>query len=215
MAYDHEEQEQLATMKAWWRKYGNLITWSLIVILGGYAAWTGWNAYQRNQSTQAAQLYESVQQALESGDNTKVQRAVADMQDRFGKTLYASMSGLAAAKSAVVVGDNKTAKAQLQWVIDHAKDEGYQSIAKVRLAGLLLDEKSYDQGLKLLAGVKPAEFAALVADRKGDILVAQDKLVEARSAYQEALDQTDEKDPARPLIQIKLDALGGSGKKAA
>jgi predicted negative regulator of RcsB-dependent stress response len=120
------------------------------------------------------------------------------------------MSGLAAAKAAFEANDLKTAKAQLQWVADNGRDAEYKALARIRLAGILLDEKSYDEGLKVLSGDFPPEFAGAVADRKGDILAAQNKLAEARAAYQSALEKTDPKNPARQLIQLKLDALGGS-----
>ncbi|GAA4034471.1 tetratricopeptide repeat protein [Actimicrobium antarcticum] len=215
MAYDHEEQEQMASLRAWWNQYGNLATWALTIVLAGYAAWSGWNYYQRNQTTQAAQLYNALQDAVTAKNNALVQRAATDMQDRFVRTSYAQMSALFAAKSAMDANDLKTAKAQLQWVIDHGVDAEYQAIAKIRLAGILLDEKAYDDGLKLLAGEFPAQFAADVADRKGDLLVAQNKLDEARSAYQLALDKAEQKNPGRQLIQLKLDAIGGATVKAA
>ncbi len=99
-------------------------------------------------------------------------------------------------------------------MIDHGADE-YAAVAKVRLAGILLDEKSYDEGLKVLSGEFPASFESMAADRKGDILVAQNKIAEARAAYQLALDKSDQKNPNRQMIQVKLDAIGGSPAKAA
>jgi predicted negative regulator of RcsB-dependent stress response len=47
--------------------------------------------------------------------------------------------------------------------------------------------------------------------------VAQNKLPEARTAYQSALDKMDKKHPGRQIVQIKLDAIGGApaGAKAA
>lgn len=214
MAYDLEEQEQLATLKAWWNQYGNLITWLLIIALASYAAWNGWNYYQRSQAAQASQLYEELQKAATSKDNAKVQRAASDMTAKFSGTAYAQMAALAAAKTAFEANDLKAAKAQLQWVIENGTDE-YKAIAKIRLAGILLDEKAFDEGLKLLSGEFPDYFAAAVADRKGDILTAQSKIDDARAAYKLALDKTDEKNPARQLIQLKLDALGGAATKAA
>jgi predicted negative regulator of RcsB-dependent stress response len=212
MAYDLEEQEQLDTLKAWWKQYGNLVTWLLIVALAGYAAWNTW---QRNQSAQAALLYEELEKAVAAKDNGKVQRAATDLSDKFGKTAYAQMGALAAAKAAFDTNDLKTAKAQLQTVIDKGSDEEYKAVARIRLAGILLDEKAYDDGLKLLAGDFPAQFASAVADRKGDILTAQNKIEEARAAYKMALDKTDQKNPGRQLIQLKLDAIGGAPAKAA
>ncbi|OGB23415.1 MAG: hypothetical protein A3I66_01765 [Burkholderiales bacterium RIFCSPLOWO2_02_FULL_57_36] len=215
MAYDHDEQEQLDTLKAWWNQYGNLVTWLLIIALSVYAGWTGWNYYQRNQAIQASLLHEELQKAVAAKDQAKVQRAATDMQDKFGRTAYAQMSGLAAAKAAFDAGDLKTAKAQLQWVIDNGRDDEYKAVAKIRLAGILLDEKAYDDGLKLLSGDFPAAFASNVADRKGDILIAQGKVEEARAAYQLALEKTDQKNPGRQLIQLKLDAIGGAAAKPA
>ncbi|WP_050477227.1 YfgM family protein [Herbaspirillum rhizosphaerae] len=215
MAYDLEEQEQLASIKAWWSKYGNLLTWVLIIALAAYAAWSGWNIYQNKQSQQASQLYDEQQRAVEAKDNAKVLRAATDMQEKFSGTAYAQMSALVSAKVAFDANDSETAKKQLQWVIDHGRDAEYKAIASIRLAGVLLDAKAYDDALKLLSGDFPAQFAGAVADRKGDILVAQDKRDDARAAYQLALDKTDQRSPGRQLIQLKLDAIGGAPAKAA
>ena len=208
MAYDLEEQEQIASLKAWWEKYGNLTSWVVIAGLAAYSGFNGWNYYQRNQATQAAALYDELTSAVDAKDNAKVLRAAGDMESKFGSTTYAPMSALVAAKSSFDANDVKSAKAQLQWAIEHGGDE-FKSVAKVRLAGVLLDEKAYDEALKVLAGDVPAEFAAAVADRKGDILVAQNKLAEARAAYQAALDASDKKSPGRQLIQLKFEAIGG------
>ncbi|MYM94277.1 YfgM family protein [Duganella vulcania] len=209
MAYDLEEQEQIATLKAWWDKYGNLTSWVLIAGLAAYSGFVGWNKYQGNQAAQASALYDEVQAAVEAKDNAKVLRAAGDMESKFGGTAYAAMSALTAAKSSFEANDLKSAKAQLQWAVEHGGDE-FKAVAKVRLAGLLLDEKAYDEALKVLAGEVAPQFAGSVADRKGDVLAAQNKLTEARAAYQAALEATDKKNPGRQLIQLKLEAIGGS-----
>jgi predicted negative regulator of RcsB-dependent stress response len=213
MAYDLDEQEQLATFKAWWQQYGNLLTWLLIAVLTAYSAWTGWNYYQRSQSTQASQLYEELQKAVTAKDNARVQRAAGDMETRFGSTSYAQMSALMAAKSAFEAGDMNVAKAQLEWTVANG-DAEFKAIAKLRLAGLLLDEKSYDAALVALAGDTLPQFIGNVADRRGDILVAQNKMAQARVAYQAALAATDVKNPGHQLIQLKLDAVGAAAPAA-
>jgi predicted negative regulator of RcsB-dependent stress response len=181
----------------------------LIAGLAAYSGWNGWNYYQRDQAGKASALYDQLQAAVEAKDNAKVLRAAGDMESQFGSTAYAPMAALVAAKSAFDASDLKSAKAQLQWAADHGADE-FKAVAKVRLAGVLLDEKAYDEALKVLAGDVPAQFAGAVADRKGDVLAAQNKLTEARAAYKAALDATDKKNPGRQLIQMKLEAIGGT-----
>jgi predicted negative regulator of RcsB-dependent stress response len=209
MAYDLEEQEQIANFKAFWNRFGNLISWVLIIALGSYAGYNFWNSHQRGKAAEASGLYDQLVAAGQANDNAKVQRMAADIESKYEGTAYAPMAALGAAKTAFDASDLKTAKAQLQWAAGHGDDE-IKSIARLRLSGVLLDEKAYDEALKVLGGDFLPQFAAEVADRKGDVLAAQNKLAEARSAYQAALDKMDKKNPGRQLVQIKLDAIGGA-----
>ena len=196
-------------MQAFWKQYGNLLTWALIIVLASYAGYNFWTYHQRSQASDASVLYDELQKSLTANDNAKVQRIASDVQSKFGGTAYAQMAALGAAKGAFDANDLKTAKTQLQWVVEHGSDE-YKSIAKLRLAGVLLDEKAYDDALKLLGTGFGAQFGAAVADRKGDVLVAQNKLAEARAAYVAAYAAMDKKDPGRQLVQVKLESIGGS-----
>jgi predicted negative regulator of RcsB-dependent stress response len=209
MAYDLEEQEQIANFKAFWNRFGNLISWVLIIALASYAGWNFWQSHQRTQTAEASGLYDELVNSAQASDNAKVQRIAGDVESKFGSTAYAQMGALAAAKSAFDANDLKTTKAQLQWAIDHGNDE-YKAVARLRMSGVLLDEKAYDQALTLLNGDFLPQFAAEVQDRKGDVLVAQNKIAEARTAYQAALDKMDKKHPGRQITQIKLDAIGGT-----
>jgi predicted negative regulator of RcsB-dependent stress response len=127
--------------------------------------------------------------------------------DSYGRTVYAPLAALAAAKAAHDAGDLATAKKQLRWIVDQSHHPEFAGIARVRLAGVLLDEKAYDEALQVLAAeVEPAQRVA-VADRRGDVLFAQGKFEEARKAYQQALELAEPGHPLRGLVQLKLDAL--------
>jgi predicted negative regulator of RcsB-dependent stress response len=118
------------------------------------------------------------------------------------------MAALAAAKASFNTGELDEARKNLAWAAEHAKETEMRDVARLRLAGVLLDEKKHDEALKLLE-VKPADsLAGLYADLKGDILVTQGKIPEARGAYQAALDQSERGSTYRATIQLKLDALG-------
>ncbi|KWB57597.1 hypothetical protein WL37_29310 [Burkholderia ubonensis] len=208
MSY-HDEQESIESLKAWWARWGNFTTWIVLAALVVAAGFNGWNFWQRRQAAQASGLYEQVQKAAASNDKATMARAAADMEDKYGGTPYAQMTALAAAKVLYAAGDAAGAKTQLQWAVDHAKDDEYRQIAKLRLASLLLDEKAYDAGLALLSGTPIDAFKGLVADRRGDLLAAQGKADDARAAYKLALDSLPKEDmSARQLVQFKLDALG-------
>jgi predicted negative regulator of RcsB-dependent stress response len=209
MSYQ-DEQESIESVKAWWAKWGNAATWIVLVALVIAAGYNGWNYWQRRQAAEASVLYDHLQQAVNGTDQALVSRVASDMEDKFGGTAYAQMGALAAAKSLYAAGNAAGAKTQLQWVIDHGKDDEYKQIAKLRLALVLLDEKNYDAGLKLLADAPLEAFKGVIADRRGDLFAAQGKRDDARAAYKVALDTLPANDTsARQLVQFKLDALGG------
>ena len=51
--YDLEEQEQIDSLKTWWKMYGNLVSGVLVAASIGVIGWQGWNWYQRGQAAQA------------------------------------------------------------------------------------------------------------------------------------------------------------------
>ena len=206
---DLEEQEQLDELKHFWKQYGNAITWLLIVVLSAFAAWNGYQQWVRSQATQAAGMYDEVERVVATGDVAMAERAFGDMKERFARTVYAQQAGLLLAKLAVDKSKPDVAKSVLTWVAEKSTDDGYAAIAKLRLAGLLIDEKAFDAALKLLEVSPPAEFVALFADRKGDVYTIQSKTTEAKSEYQKAYAAFDERSEYRRLVEIKLNALGG------
>lgn len=207
MAYDLQEQEQLASMKAWWDKYGNFILTTATIVLLAIAAFNGWRWYERREAQQAAVVYDELLRTLDGTDANRKKELGGTLIERYGRTVYAPMAALQMARFYHDAGDNATARAQLQWVIDKSGHNEYVLVARVRLAGVLLDDKAYDEALKVLAVDVPRSHATAFADRRGDVLVAQNKLDEARASYREALDKADAQNPLRNLIQLKLDAL--------
>lgn len=207
--YDLEEQEQLAALKGWWQENGGMVTAAITAVLVALAAWQGWNFYQRNQAVQASGLYDAVQKAARSGDLKQVRNSAGAVIEGYPRTTYAAMAALVSAKAHFQGGDLKTARAQFAWVVENAKDEGLQDIARLRLASVMLDEKALDDALQTLDAKHGAAFDALFLAARGDVLVAQDKKEEARGAYKSALEKADAGDAAlRGSIQLRLDALG-------
>ncbi|MBV7544066.1 tetratricopeptide repeat protein [Acidovorax sp. sic0104] len=205
---DLEEQEQLDQLKHFWNTWGTLISSVVIVVAGSLAAWNGYQYWQARQAGQAAALFDAVDVAARSGDQARVTQAFGDLKSKYAGTVQAAQAGLAVAKVAIDAGNADSAKEALVWVAEHAGDEGLKAIAKLRLASVLMDQKSYDEALKQLAGVAPVEFGAVFADRRGDILVLQGKRSEAVAEYTKAYKGLEEGAEYRRLVEIKLGALG-------
>lgn len=212
---DLEEQEQLDQLKHFWNTYGTLITWVVLIAAGAFVAWNGWLYYQRSQAAQASALYDELERSTQAGDAERVQRVLGDMKERFARTAYAQQAGLLAAKALYEKGKAEESRAALGWVAQNAIDPGYQAVAKLRLAAELLDGKSYDEALKQLSGEVPKEFEPLVADRKGDIYMAQGKRAEAQAEYRKAWTGLGPTSDYRRLVEFKLNAAGVDPKSLA
>jgi predicted negative regulator of RcsB-dependent stress response len=207
---DLEEQEQLDQLKAFWKRYGNLLTWLLIAVLAAYAAWTGWNWWQRDQAVKSGSMFDQLDKAAQAGDADQAGRIFADMKERFPHTAFTEQGGLIAAKVQLDKGQADAALATLTWVGANAAEPEYQTVAKLRAAGVLLDQKKYDDALKQLDGATAPDFAPLVSDRRGDALLAQGKKDDAKAAYTKAWLAMDSKIEYRRLIDAKLTALGAA-----
>jgi predicted negative regulator of RcsB-dependent stress response len=210
MALDLEEQEQLAELKSWWRAHGNLVIGVIIAAMLGFAGWRYWNVYQANQAAQAAGLYETLGKAAQAGDAKALRDANGALVESFPRTLYAPMGALVAARFYYDRNDPKSAKAQLQWVIDRSSSEDLRDLARLRLAAVLLDEKAYDEALKQLEAPHAAAYDAQYGALKGDILAAKGQLAEAKAAYKAVLEKTAPQDAQfAESVRMRLDALGG------
>lgn len=205
---DLEEQEQLDQLKAFWKQYGNLITWTITLALAAFAAWNGWNWWQREQAGKASAMYDELDKSARAGDAERTAGIFKDMRERFQRTAFTEQAGLLTAKVQVEKKQGDAALATLGWVADNAVETEYRTVARLRLAGLLIDGKKYDEALKQLDGAVGKEFEALVADRRGDVLLAQGKTDEAKAAYTQAWKAMDDKVGYRRLIDAKLTSLG-------
>jgi predicted negative regulator of RcsB-dependent stress response len=209
MALDLEEQEQLDELKAWWKQNGKWIIAAVTVFLLATAGWRVWQSWTHKQAAESSALFEKAMQAASMNDAKAVKDVTAQLMEHYARSGYAAPAAWLAGRINAESGDLKSAQAQYEYALEHAKDEGLRRLARLRLAALLLDLKQYDAALAHLGEDPGPAFAGLYADLKGDILAAQGKAGEAKTAYQLALDKLGDKSALKPLVEIKLDGLGG------
>ena len=209
MALDLEEQEQVAELKAWWKQHGTRILAVLAAVALAFGGWQAWRGYDQRQAAEAGALYDSLVQAVQAGDAKALRDASGALAENYPRNLYASMGGLVSARFYFDRDDLKSAKAQLQWVLERSSSEEFRELARLRLAALLLDEEAYDEALKLLESPHAQAYEAQYAALKGDVLVAQNQAEAARAAYRLALEKAGTDSAFRESVRMRLDALGG------
>lgn len=209
MAYDLEQQDTIDELKAFWARWSTLITIVLTIALVAVAGWRGWGWWQIRQAQQAAALNAQMDDALRRGQLEQAAPVAASLMKDHPKSILAALAALRVARAQVDANDTKSAQATLNWAVEHGADPAIRALAKVRLAGILLDQGQFDSGLKLLADEPPVEIAGLWLDRRGDLLAEQGKPDQARAAWKSSLDRLAPDDPMRAVVQLKFDTIGG------
>lgn len=211
MALDLEEQEQVDELKAWWKQHGNKVTMLLAAFVLSVVGWNGWQSYQARQSNEASVLFDVLRKELSTNNIKGIRGVAGQLIDKYPRTPYAVDAAMFVAKANFESGDAKSAKAQYQWVIDHAKQDQSKDLAHMRLAVVLVDEKNYADALKQLEAKHDAAFDPLFNDLKGDVYALQGNAKDARVAYQAAIAALTKDTPFKNYLQVKLDALGEQG----
>lgn len=206
MAFDLQEQEQIAELKAFWHDYGRHIALGLVIAIAIFAGWKGWQAWENNQSAKAADIYAKVEAA--GADEAKLKPAVAELKKDYARTAYAARAALIAARAAFGKKDLVTAQSELKWAIANGREAGIRDMARLRLANVLMDDKKYDEALTQLKSAEEQSFGALYSETRGDVLALKGDAAGAAEAYKQALAKLPKDAPNFKFVEVKLEALG-------
>ena len=210
MREDLEQQEQLDAIKGFWSENKKWIVPLVVLLLIAVSGTNGWNWWQNRQAVNASEALTAMESALGEQSLEKARAAYKALASDFRSSTQAALGGLQMAKSLAVAGELAEARTVLQQVVDHSAPE-FAWMARIRLAGVMLDENNAKAALDALGGKPPKEFVALVEDRKGDAHAALGNKEEARSAWKAAADGLPAASPSRELIMRKLQTLDAFG----
>lgn len=202
--YETEEQ-QVEALKKWWKENSRIIFIGAALGVSVMLGWNFWQEHKKDQALQASALYNELAKALESEKFDSVEKIAGKLQSEFTGSNYALYSNLISAKVKVQQNDLAGAKKLLETVAASNHKE-MANLAKIRLARLMLATKEYEQGLKLVNDIDPADsesFSGQYDELVGDLYVALDRLDQARTSYQSALRNGQKS----PLLQMKIDDL--------
>ncbi len=208
-SYDFEEQERLAEMKAWWEDNRWYVIGALAAAILGFAGYRGWHYWTTQQAENAASMYAPVAAGQKAKDAAKVAEAGKALIDKYPGSFYASEAALVLAKNAFEAGNLDEARKRLEWALANGV-EAHRGVARLRLAAVLLEQKKFSEALQALDGNTDEAFVALAADLRGDVMLAQGRIDEARAAYKLAMEKATPRNPVRNIAETKLSALGGA-----
>ncbi|WP_428820598.1 YfgM family protein [Microbulbifer sp. MCCC 1A16149] len=214
---DHlTEEEQIETIKRWWKENGSGIVTGIVLALAAYFGWQWWQGKERSDAEAASNVYQGFVEAVSANEGkpdnkqlTTAQSLARELKDDYAKRIYAAQASLQLAALSVEKNDLEAAAKELQWVVDNSSDDALKLVAKRRLASVKAARGETNEALALLKGDVPPAFAALYAETRGDILVQQGDKDAARAAYQEARAQLlPEQAAGSRLLDLKIEGLG-------
>lgn len=180
------EEQQVEVIKEWWKENGTSVIAGTVIGLVGLFGWRYYNQYQQETMEAASSSYNQVLEQLAKGEAADLEQAQQFVTANKGDA-YGDMAALQLASAAVKAGKLDLAAEQLALVASSG-DESIRPFASLRLARVLNGQGKADEALAQLGKINNDAFKAQVAEVRGDILLGQGKLEEARDAYQAAAD---------------------------
>ncbi len=197
------EVEQIEMIKKWWKRYHQIILTSLSVLLLLISGARYWQWHQQKRAEDASNAYEHLMVAFSGQDSESIQAYAQQLVSQYSGTVYADTARLIQAKLALSSGDYAAAKLALQAVAAHSKFDILADVAHLRLARILIYEKSYDAALQELERVKNTNYLSLRTELRGDIYYAQGKFSEAQHEYQSAKTEVEKSGINNLFLEMK------------
>ncbi len=205
-----EQHEQGEEVKKWLKDNGSTIVLGISLGLASLYGWQYYQGYAVRQASDAANGYSDLTQFLVKSDVEGARAELDGLEMNYSRSPYPSLGALRMAHS-VLDSDGERAKQYLNYAAENAKPTGAAAIANIRLARLLAKEEQYQQALAVLDGIATSAgsgFEALTSEVRGDILLLQGKVDDAKVAYENALENGGTESGNRNFLQMKIDDLG-------
>ncbi|MFZ0219989.1 MAG: tetratricopeptide repeat protein [Candidatus Aquirickettsiella sp.] len=199
--------EQAEYVKKWCREYGVGILMGIIIAVFICWGWNYWHQAKENNLLTASMQYERLVVAITTNENTMALNSLADgLLKKYPYTPYASLAALQLAKLAVNQNNLSGAVKRLLWVIDQGQDQDLQSLARLRLARILLTQNQAAEALNMLSKNEGDAYIPIFLEEKGDILNNLGHTKEALQSYL-AAKQAFGNIIEQPLLEMKINNL--------
>ncbi len=204
-----DEHEQGERVRAWLRDNGSAIIGGIAIGVAGLVGWQWWGSAKVEHRLDAAVQFQALQDAVERKDRDTIDSLTASLGSKFSDTGYAAFAALTQATQMIDAGETDGAIASLKRAVELAPDPAVAGLAQVRLARLQIGSGQAEAAVDTLKKVADDTYEGLVAELRGDALLALERPDEARTAYKDAIEALETGAPARRVVEMKLVDLGG------
>jgi predicted negative regulator of RcsB-dependent stress response len=207
---EYSEAEQLERAKSWLKSNGIWII-AGVAIAAGWVGGSRWYQDRRTaQAETASARYEELMDAFSRHDNVRGTTLLDELNREYSWTPYASLGTLIAARVQVEANELDKAAAGLKSVMNNSDDKELRMVARLRLARVLAAQGKYDDALSTLKVDDPGAFATIIADTRGDVLLAKGDRAGALREYLAARAAPVDERVDTELLDLKIRDLGGT-----
>lgn len=206
------EEEQVELLKSWWSENGKSAIFGIILGLGAIFGWREWQSHTLAQTGAASEIYQKALTAMNEGRVQDARDSANQVVAEYSDTGYAVFSRLLLAQLAAEDEKYTDAAEQLNAALAAADNPSMQHEITLRLARVLIADNKADQALTLLNKSDYGAFASGYNELKGDAYAQQNKIAEARQAYQQAITEAQAAAGGTAadvsILNLKLEVLG-------
>lgn len=211
MAFDVlDEHEQGELVQKWLRENAAAIIVGIVLGLVLIFGWNQWKVHSAQKDAEAAAQFQALTDAAADGRTEDAGKIASTLREEHPKSIYAALAALRAAEDAARKNDLATATTELDWARQHVPDGALAALVTLRSARVKLAQGEAEAAIKLVDGLPKESYVASAGELRGDALLKLGRPDEARRAYEGALATLDPQAPARALLQMKLDDVGGA-----
>ena len=200
------EEQQVESLKKWWKENGRSVIAGVVLGLGGVLGWQAWVAHTASVGEQAAIQFDRLLSFVNADDKESAIKQAEALIGEYASTPYALFAAFAKARLLLETGDTAGARVQLEWALQRSEGDGLEQIARLRLGRILLNDGELELASNLVSGDVVESFRGEYAELRGDIAVARKEYAAAREAYDQALRN---QVANAALVRMKRDDLPG------
>ena len=202
------DEEQIEVLKKWWEENGTSTVTTIVLALAVVFGYRAWEDNVRETGEAASAMYENLVQATSNTDDENLRTTAINVGEALKTdhegTAYSVFAAMHLAKLAVESNDLAGAQAQLEWVISQRPEKHLETIARMRLARVLVAQGDPTAAMARLVNYEPAEGQlSSWEEARGDVFVSLGDNDNARQAYKTALEVLDE-GVSKPILELKL-----------